>query len=50
MPPEEGLLPEIIRTLIDCQETSQPSVLPEALRIAYGGDLRFPPSGHNGPT
>src|ERR1022692_3348785 len=49
MPPEEGLLPEIIRTLIDCQETSQPSVLPEALRIAYGSDLRFPPPGPQRP-
>jgi riboflavin biosynthesis pyrimidine reductase len=38
-------LPEIIRTLIDRQKTSEPSVLPEALRVAYGGDLRFPPSG-----
>jgi hypothetical protein len=40
-----GALTEIIRTLIDRQETSEPFVLPEALRIAYGGDLRFPPSG-----
>jgi riboflavin biosynthesis pyrimidine reductase len=35
-------LPEIIRTLIDRQQTSEPSVLPEALRVAYRGDLRFP--------
>jgi riboflavin biosynthesis pyrimidine reductase len=42
-------LPEIIRTLIDRRETSEPSVLPEALRIAYGGDLRFPPSGPQRP-
>ena len=42
-------MPEIIRTLIDRRETSEPSVLPEALRIAYGGDLRFPPSGPQRP-
>jgi riboflavin biosynthesis pyrimidine reductase len=42
-------LPEIIRTLIDRQEASEPSVLPEELRIAYGGDLRFPPSGPQRP-
>jgi riboflavin biosynthesis pyrimidine reductase len=42
-------LPEIIRTLIDRRETSEPSVLPEELRIAYGGDLSFPPSGPERP-
>jgi hypothetical protein len=42
-------LPEIIRTLIDGRETSEPSVLPEELRIAYGGDLSFPPSGPDRP-
>jgi riboflavin biosynthesis pyrimidine reductase len=42
-------LPEIVRTLIDRRETSEPSVLPEELRIAYGGDLRFPPSGSPRP-
>ncbi|HLK68652.1 MAG TPA: dihydrofolate reductase family protein [Bryobacteraceae bacterium] len=42
-------MPEIIRTLIDRQETAEPSVLPEALKIAYGGDLHFPPSGPQRP-
>jgi hypothetical protein len=42
-------LPEIIRALIDRQKTSEPSVLPEALRVAYGGDLRFPTSGLQRP-
>ena len=42
-------MPEIIRTLIDRRETSEPPVLPEALRVAYGGDLRFPPSGPQRP-
>jgi riboflavin biosynthesis pyrimidine reductase len=42
-------LPEIIRTLIDRQKTSEPCVLPEALRVAYGGDLRFPQSGLQRP-
>ena len=42
-------MPEIIRTLIDRRETSEPSVLPEELRIAYGGDLWFPPSGPQRP-
>ena len=42
-------MPEIIRTLIDRRETSGPSVLPEELRIAYGGDLWFPPSGRQRP-
>jgi len=42
-------LPETIRTLIDRGETSEPSVLPDELRIAYGGDLRFPPSGPQRP-
>jgi riboflavin biosynthesis pyrimidine reductase len=42
-------LPAIIRTLIDRRETSEPSVLPEDLRIAYGGDLRFPPAGPGRP-
>jgi riboflavin biosynthesis pyrimidine reductase len=31
--------------LIDRRERPKPSVLPEELRIAYGGDLWFPPSG-----
>jgi riboflavin biosynthesis pyrimidine reductase len=48
-PPEEWPLPEIVRTLIDRRETCGPSVLPEALRLAYGGDLRFPPSGLQRP-
>src|ERR1017187_8638639 len=48
-PPEEWPLPEIVRTLIDRRETSGPAVLPEALRLAYGGDLRFPPSGPQRP-
>jgi len=43
------VLTEIIRTLIDRRETSEPSVLPEELRIAYGGDLWFPPSGTQRP-
>jgi riboflavin biosynthesis pyrimidine reductase len=42
-------LTEIIRTLIDRRETSEPSVLPEELRIAYGGDLWFPPPGSQRP-
>ncbi len=42
-------MPEIIRTLIDRRETSEPSTLPEELRIAYGGDLSFPPSGPERP-
>jgi len=42
-------LPEIIRTLIDRRERPKPSVLPEELRIAYGGDLWFPPSGSQRP-
>jgi riboflavin biosynthesis pyrimidine reductase len=42
-------LPEIIRTLIDRLATSEPSVLPEELRIAYGGDLWFPSSGTQRP-
>ena len=42
-------MPQTIRTLIDRQEASEPSVLPEDLRIAYGGDLRFPPSGPRRP-
>jgi hypothetical protein len=37
-------LPETIRTLIDRREAPGPSVLPEDLRIVYGGDLWFPPS------
>lgn len=49
MPPEEWFLPEIIRTLIDRQEPSEPSVLPEVLRIAYGDDLRFPPASPQRP-
>jgi riboflavin biosynthesis pyrimidine reductase len=42
-------LPEIIRTLIDRREASEPPVLPEDLRLFYGGDLRFPPSGPRRP-
>jgi riboflavin biosynthesis pyrimidine reductase len=42
-------LPEAIRTLIDRQETPESPVLPEALRIAYDGDLRFPPLGTRRP-
>ena len=42
-------MPEIIRTLIDRRERPKPSVLPEELRIAYGGDLWFPPSGSQRP-
>ena len=42
-------MPEIIRTLIDRREASEPSVLPEDLRLFYGGDLRFPPSGPRRP-
>ena len=37
-------MPETIRTLIDRRERPKPSVLAEELRIAYGGDLWFPPS------
>ena len=37
-------MPGFIRTLIDRPETSQPAVLPEELKIAYDGDLWFPPS------
>jgi hypothetical protein len=40
---------ETIRTSIDRQETSELPVLPEALRIAYGDDLRCPPSGPQRP-
>ena len=42
-------MPEMIRTLIDRPETSGPFVLPDKLRLAYGGDLRFPPSGPQRP-
>ena len=42
-------MPEIIRTLIDRLATPEPSVLQEELRVAYGGDLRFPPSGTKRP-
>lgn len=42
-------MPEIIRTFIDRREASEPSVLPEELRLFYGGDLRFPPSGRRRP-
>jgi hypothetical protein len=42
-------LPKIIRTLVDRRETSEPFVLPEELRIAYGGDLWFPPSDAQRP-
>jgi riboflavin biosynthesis pyrimidine reductase len=47
--PEGVALPEIIRTLIDLRKTSEPSVLPEELRSAYGGALSFPPSGPDRP-
>jgi riboflavin biosynthesis pyrimidine reductase len=40
---------QIIRTLIDRREAPAHSVLPEELRIAYGGDLWFPPSGPRRP-
>jgi riboflavin biosynthesis pyrimidine reductase len=49
MPPEELPLPEIIRTLIDRGKRSEPFVLPEELRIVYGGDLWFPPSDTQRP-
>ena len=42
-------MPATIRTLMDRRETSEPSVLPEELRTAYGGDLSFPPSGSQRP-
>lgn len=42
-------MPETIRTLIDRRERPKLSVLPEELRIAYGGDLWFPPSGSQRP-
>jgi hypothetical protein len=48
-PLEEWPLPGIIHTLIDRRERSRPSVLPKELRIAYGGDLWFPPSGPQRP-
>lgn len=35
--------------MIDRRETSGPSLLPEELRTAYGGDLWFPPSGPQRP-
>jgi riboflavin biosynthesis pyrimidine reductase len=35
--------------LIDRGEAPEPSVLPRELRIAYGGDLRFPPTGPQRP-
>jgi riboflavin biosynthesis pyrimidine reductase len=38
-----------IRTLIDRREAPAHSVLPEELRIAYGGDLWFPPSNAQRP-
>jgi riboflavin biosynthesis pyrimidine reductase len=38
-----------IRTLIDCREAPAHPVLPEELRIAYGGDLWFPPPGPERP-
>src|ERR1700732_5317623 len=40
---------QIIRTLIDRREAPAHSVLPEELRIAYGGDLWFPPSNAQRP-
>src|ERR1017187_9673460 len=36
---------QIIRTLIDRREAPAQAVLPEELRSAYGGGLRFPPPG-----
>jgi riboflavin biosynthesis pyrimidine reductase len=42
-------LPDTIHTLIDRCELPEPSVLPEELRSAYGGDLAFPPPGSLGP-
>jgi riboflavin biosynthesis pyrimidine reductase len=40
---------QIIRTLIDRREAPAHSVLPDELRIAYGGDLWFPPSSAQRP-
>ena len=37
-----NLLMEPIRTLIDLQGASPSPLLPDELRILYGGDLRFP--------
>ncbi len=34
-----------IRTLLERQEPAAPSALPDELRLAYGGDLQFPPAG-----
>jgi riboflavin biosynthesis pyrimidine reductase len=34
-----------IRTLFERQEPAAPPVLPDDLRMAYGGDLRFAPAG-----
>ena len=42
-------MPETIRTLVDRRETSEPSVLPQELRTAYGGGLSFPPCGSPRP-
>ena len=42
-------MPVTIHTLIDRREASEPPVLPDELRIAYGGDLWFPPSGSQRP-
>lgn len=43
------LTSQIIRTLIDRSEAPAHPILPEELRIAYGGDLWFPPSGPKWP-
>ena len=48
-PAGDSPLPDAIRTILDRLETSGPSVLPEALRVSYGGDLRFPPCGSRRP-
>lgn len=37
-------LPEPITTLLDRRPAPEPALLPEELRAAYGGDLRFPPA------
>jgi len=34
-----------IRTLFERQEPAAPPMLPDDLRLAYGGDLRFAPAG-----
>jgi riboflavin biosynthesis pyrimidine reductase len=42
-------MPETIQTLLDRWQSSEPAMLPEELRAAYGGDLRFPPPGPQRP-